>query len=66
MTLLCGKQALSSKALGDKEEWVSTMGRALSPLDGRAHVDAVIKGQAAVGPLPLPAFALYPSEHGSH
>ncbi|CAL5218767.1 g486 [Coccomyxa viridis] len=41
-------QALSSKALGDKEEWVSTMGRVLSPLDGRAHINAVMKGQAAV------------------
>lgn len=57
MTVLWGKQALSSKALGDKEEWVSTMGRVLSPLDGRAHINAVMKGQAAVGALPFPALA---------
>ena len=41
-------QALCSKALSDKEEWVSMMGRALGPFDGRAHADAVAKGSAAV------------------
>ena len=33
------------------------MGRALSPFNGHAHMDAVIRGQAAVGPPPIPALA---------
>ena len=41
-------QALCSKALSDKEEWVSMIGRALGAFDGRAHADAVGKGSAAV------------------
>ena len=41
-------QALCSKALSDKEEWVSMMGRALGAFDGRAHADGVAKGSAAV------------------
>ena len=49
-------QALCSKALSDKEEWVSMMGRALGAFDGRAHANAVAKGSAAVSflnPAPL-------------
>ena len=41
-------QALCSKALSDKEEWVSMIGCALGRFDGRAHADAVAKGSAAV------------------
>ena len=44
-------QALCSKALSDKEEWVSMMGRALGAFDGRAHANAVAKGSAAVSSL---------------
>ena len=43
-------QVLCSKALSDKEEWVSMMGRALGAFDGRVHADAVAKGSAAVSP----------------
>ena len=32
------------------------MGRALSPFDGQAHIDAVAKGQTAVGPPPVSNF----------
>jgi hypothetical protein len=44
------KQALSAKAMNDKEEWVSVIGRTLSPFDGRTHPDAVLKGTTAVSP----------------
>ena len=54
-------QVLCSKALSDKEEWVSTMGRALGAFDGRAHADAVAKGSAAVSSLnPAHLWALEP------
>ena len=44
-------QVLCSKALSDKEEWVSMIGRTVGAFDGRAHADAVAKGSAAVSPL---------------
>ena len=43
-------QVLRSKALSDKEEWVSMIGRALGAFDGRVHADTVAKGSAAVSP----------------
>ena len=36
------------------------MGRALSPFNGQAHMDAVIRGQTAVGLQSLPALAHSP------
>ena len=41
-------QALSKAALGDKDEWVGTIARAVGAFEGRLDLEAVVAGSSAV------------------
>lgn len=41
---------MSKAALGDKDEWVGTIARAVGTFGGRLDLDAVVAGSSAVRP----------------